>query len=817
MGFYAPASVGATGGPQTIQHYVEIHRDMLLWPPGTDVTVSATLVSNGRVDPESFVWHYYGRNISEDCSVNGPDVPDTDWIEDSVYVYYQLDFKVEVADTLKPQYIMIQLEKKRSPSQGVGNKVCPDKYYDETDPSKLYKKCVPKYVKKCHPMCSDCYGIKATMEYCIDCNLTVSDKIWTTADRSEFICVAKGTVLLAHREPSKPDIFGCEMASVVNIPYPNLPRYLASSFPYTCTTATPTSSLSLTPGVKFTYKKIKFLDSPIGDFVCPFSCALLKKFTKYTPVCANSDFVLILKSTKYRCCRYGTDEASCLSTCYDKPGSYPYQASICKTCAMGEVAVVSVVSATGEPLDSTCHPLSGPTPVPCKVRNQKMNLCYDCPSGFVGINYFSTEFTCTPCNFKFFDLTTQRYICLSSCNKFPYYYYDAVKKECMLCPTGTYYYPVTGICEATCPPGNFILSNTYCSNCLDPLMVNSPDCGVKCPITEYTLMVDSRVICVPVCPNYLYPDPVTRICTTCGTAPGTVLLDGICVTTGCPPGRFVNANLECLKCHPSCLTCSTTYDNCTSCISGYAFSVPNTFSVCYSCSIECLGCKPTYYRDCLQCVPPFTDYLNATDGTTLCKLNLCPAGTILHPSTGACAPCSFKYPGCAYCSESSCTSCQKNWQPWYIANSPLTPKLLYTSCRPCAQGTDSHTNFTVDSLTRRCIDICGDGVRHNERSAPDLLFYQECDDGNLIDGDGCSSNCTVEPNYVCKGGSWNSSDTCAHTKILEAKITNYDNNTAIVTIEFNDPITYNKSATEILKFKFTNMTEGEDYDWSVTT
>lgn len=32
-----------------------------------------------------------------------------------------------------------------------------------------------------------------------------------------------------------------------------------------------------------------------------------------------------------------------------------------------------------------------------------------------------------------------------------------------------------------------------------------------------------------------------------------------------------------------------------------------------------------------------------------------------------------------------------------------------------------------------CDDICGDGI----------LIYAECDDGNTIDGDGCSSTCRV--------------------------------------------------------------------------
>lgn len=51
----------------------------------------------------------------------------------------------------------------------------------------------------------------------------------------------------------------------------------------------------------------------------------------------------------------------------------------------------------------------------------------------------------------------------------------------------------------------------------------------------------------------------------------------------------------------------------------------------------------------------------------------------------------------------------------------------------------------------KCIEICGDGV--------DLGTYP-CDDGNLINGDGCNSQCQVEFGYVCSGGSLTQPDTC---------------------------------------------------------
>ena len=38
---------------------------------------------------------------------------------------------------------------------------------------------------------------------------------------------------------------------------------------------------------------------------------------------------------------------------------------------------------------------------------------------------------------------------------------------------------------------------------------------------------------------------------------------------------------------------------------------------------------------------------------------------------------------------------------------------------------------------------CGDGLR----TIPEL-----CDDNNLLSGDGCSKNCTIEKGFICLGG-----------------------------------------------------------------
>jgi cysteine-rich repeat protein len=48
-------------------------------------------------------------------------------------------------------------------------------------------------------------------------------------------------------------------------------------------------------------------------------------------------------------------------------------------------------------------------------------------------------------------------------------------------------------------------------------------------------------------------------------------------------------------------------------------------------------------------------------------------------------------------------------------------------------------------------EICGDGK---------VFFQYPCDDGNLVNGDGCSSTCTIEPHYTCYGGDNTHPDKC---------------------------------------------------------
>lgn len=63
----------------------------------------------------------------------------------------------------------------------------------------------------------------------------------------------------------------------------------------------------------------------------------------------------------------------------------------------------------------------------------------------------------------------------------------------------------------------------------------------------------------------------------------------------------------------------------------------------------------------------------------------------------------------------------------------------------------------LDSATNECLEICGDG----------RLYTLECDDGNTVDGDGCSSTCKIEPNYECRGGTNETKSACSYSGPLK--------------------------------------------------
>ncbi len=98
--------------------------------------------------------------------------------------------------------------------------------------------------------------------------------------------------------------------------------------------------------------------------------------------------------------------------------------------------------------------------------------------------------------------------------------------------------------------------------------------------------------------------------------------------------------------------------------------------------------------------------------------------------TGACESCEQKCNGCN--ADGTCASCNAG----------------YLEIKGDCVFAMSLTGYTIDE-DGNVSEVCGDGLNYG-------IFA--CDDGNLDDGDGCSSQCSVEPGYNCTLSTINSSD-----------------------------------------------------------
>jgi len=59
-----------------------------------------------------------------------------------------------------------------------------------------------------------------------------------------------------------------------------------------------------------------------------------------------------------------------------------------------------------------------------------------------------------------------------------------------------------------------------------------------------------------------------------------------------------------------------------------------------------------------------------------------------------------------------------------------------------------------------CQEICGDGK----------VFVLPCDDGNTLDGDGCSRICQLEGNFSCRGGNSLGNTECSYNQPLKLAV-----------------------------------------------
>ncbi|CAK87295.1 unnamed protein product, partial (macronuclear) [Paramecium tetraurelia] len=146
------------------------------------------------------------------------------------------------------------------------------------------------------------------------------------------------------------------------------------------------------------------------------------------------------------------------------------------------------------------------------------------------------------------------------------------------------------------------------------------------------------------------------------------------------------------------------------CDDGNDIEFDGCFYCRYSCPKGCVNCEK---GKCLDlCLPGF-NFINKVCSTT--------CGDSIIAGNEQCEDNNTQeYDGCYQC-KFSC---------------PL-------NCYECIDGICINCNIGYQLIENQCSNVCGDGI---------LQVQEQCDDGNLDSGDGCSQTCQVEIDWICNQG-----------------------------------------------------------------
>lgn len=106
-----------------------------------------------------------------------------------------------------------------------------------------------------------------------------------------------------------------------------------------------------------------------------------------------------------------------------------------------------------------------------------------------------------------------------------------------------------------------------------------------------------------------------------------------------------------------------------------------------------------------------------------------------------------------------------------------------------------------------CSEVCGDGFNYG---------ILACDDGNLIDNDGCSRYCEVESGFLCSGGSEIGPDSCADVQppIPTIALVNSKN---WIYITFDEEVFLNAEFASSVEIEVTGPLQPYIFDWALST
>ena len=180
---------------------------------------------------------------------------------------------------------------------------------------------------------------------------------------------------------------------------------------------------------------------------------------------------------------------------------------------------------------------------------------------------------------------------------------------------------------------------------------------------------------------------------------------------------------------PSC------YDSCLQ-VSGVRDTYYDKDSkTCEKCDGACGSCWGPTNNECYDCVGK-----NILSGESSCIEIVCPDGYYL--------PDDAKTPECLECPE-TCLTCKSPGTASDCIKCVPDRMMSESLCLPC----NLIVGYQYPIRSNICTEICGDGID---------LERLGCDDGNVRNGDGCSSSCEIERGWECSGGDSETPDTCMY-------------------------------------------------------
>lgn len=216
---------------------------------------------------------------------------------------------------------------------------------------------------------------------------------------------------------------------------------------------------------------------------------------------------------------------------------------------------------------------------------------------------------------------------------------------------------------------------------------------------------------------------MATLCTLCQTGYYLLGYQPVNCTATCPTGYYTDyADNTCKLCLSNCTNCTALY-TCGGCTSSFYLDVDK---MCYNCHSSCKECTGPGADQCTSCQYPL--YLK----TSICTNLTCAPNYYVDPLLG-CTLCSSLFANSLTCNITNVLTCQST----YVLDS--------NACKACS----SVTGFYLDA-NNACREICGDGK----------LYVLQCDDGNNLDGDGCSSSCTLESGWNCTNANSQTATAC---------------------------------------------------------